>query len=55
MKGEQGFIVLHHSISYLYSELPMLEGFQGNIERFELLSLEDLCDLFSEAVLSWLS
>lgn len=49
MKGEQGFMLLSHSISYLCGELPMLESFQGNKKRFELLSLEDLCDLFSEA------
>lgn len=41
MKGEQGFIVLFHGISYLSGGLPVLEGFQGNKKRFEVLSLED--------------
>lgn len=40
MKGEQGFIVLSHSVSYLSGVLPVLEGFQGNKKRFELLSLK---------------
>lgn len=55
MKGEQGFTVLSHSRSYLSGGLPVLEGLQGNKKRFELLSLEDWCDLFSEAALSCLS
>lgn len=55
MKGGQGFAVLPHGVSYLSGGLLVLEGFQGNKKSFELLSLEDLCDLFSEAALSCLS
>lgn len=33
MKGEQGFKVLSHSISYLSGGLPVLEGVQGNKKR----------------------
>lgn len=35
MKGEQGFMLLSQSISYLSGGLPVLEGFQGNKKRFE--------------------
>lgn len=41
MKGDQGFIVLSHRISSVSGGLPVLEGFQGNKKRFELLPLED--------------